>query len=198
MIFPDFYEWCEETFKYIREKKLYEKYNFFIKPHPNRLSGEDGIINAFKKEYPFLNVLSGFENNISIIKSKPKAIITVYGTIASEFTFAKIPVISCGDNPTSSFNITYEAKTKKEYFSLIENAEKLFVTEEMVNKTCAFAYMYFLKKSIISFEKYPFKRYKRGCDTKECNIRIKNYEYNSFKKILDKYLNYINYEGKNK
>lgn len=185
MVFPDFYEWCLQTFEFMQRTKMYEKYNIVVKPHPNRIEGEDSIIDQLVKNYPFITCLNGDESNKKIIDSKPSAILTVYGTVTAEFSFVGIPVITCGDNPTSSFNFSFQANNKEEYFNLLTNVDKLTVTDEMKKEVSIFAYMYFLHQPTVSFSEYPFKRFSRRIHGGEFIKRINNFSYNKFKMIVD-------------
>ncbi len=187
MVFPDFFEWCTRTFEFIQNNQIQHKYNIILKPHPNRIEGEDEIIEELIKRFSFLKCLNGKENNNTIIESNPKVILTVYGTVIAEFTFAGIPVIACGDNPTSSFDIAFEAHNEKEYYDLLTRIEDLKVTEKMKKEVCAFAYMYFIHDAVISFSDYPFKRSRTRDKKINSKNRIEKFKYSKFKQIIDDY-----------
>lgn len=185
MVFPDFYEWCTQTLEFMQTTHMYKKYNIVVKPHPNRIEGEDDIIETLKQQYPFIICLNGNESNNRIIDSEPSAILTVYGTVAAEFSFAGIPVITCGDNPGSSFDFSFEAKNKKEYFNFITNVDNLSVTDQMKKEVNIFAYMYFLHQPKVSFSEYPFKRFSRKLHSKGFVKRVDRFSYERFKKMVD-------------
>lgn len=185
MVFPDFYEWCRQTFEFMQATHMYEEYNIVVKPHPNRIEGEDDIIEGLVRQYPFIISLNGSESNNKIIDSEPSAILTVYGTVAAEFSFVGIPVITCGDNPGSSFNFSFQARNKEEYFDLLTNIDNLSVTDEMKKEVCIFAYMYFLHQPKVSFSEYPFKRFSRRIHSGAFVKRIHGFSYNKFKKMVD-------------
>lgn len=185
MIFEDFLAWCNGTLEYFNEKGLAEKYQLMLKPHPNRIEGEDEIIDKIASRFSFVTRLSGRESNRWIIEINPAAIITVYGTVAAEFAFAGIPVITCGDNPTSSFAFCFQASSSDEYFHLIDEAHRLTVTKAMQNEVGEYAYMHYMQSPRVSFNNYPFKRYQRASDTGCFVSRVIDFNYDKFTKIVD-------------
>lgn len=182
MIFEDFSEWLKETLKYIQEQGLQNKYNIIIKPHPNRFDGEDEIIDELIADFNFVKKLNGNESNNSIMAASPAAIVTVYGTVSAEFSFMGIPVITCGDNPTSSFEFCFQANNKLEYFEFIRNAEHLRVDERKKIEVGMYAYMRYVGETECQVQRYPFRRSSRG--DKGFVNRVNGFNYPEFKEMV--------------
>ena len=62
---------------------------------------------------------------LQIIHSKPKAIITAYGTAAAEFSYKDFPVITIYDNPFTAYDFTHLAKSISDYKVLLANVKNL-------------------------------------------------------------------------
>ena len=138
MVFNDLYEWLIYTIDLVVEHNL----NVGFKPHPNQLEGSRKIINKLKKNYSNIIWIDPHVSNNVIFKSGIKYGISVYGSVLQELAYNKISPISCGDNPTSSFDFVYEAKTKSEYKKLILNHYNLLQPENVEKQIGAFYYMY--------------------------------------------------------
>ena len=120
MVFPDFWTWTYETILYCHKNKIILN----VKPHPNQILESEKIVSEFKdifKDSSFINWLPATINNSKIFKQKPSLIISVYGSIAAEATFMKIPVLLAGDHPAINFKIANTAINKKNYFKLLSN-----------------------------------------------------------------------------
>lgn len=114
LLFPDFYEWMNFSLdELIKHKDI----TVIVKQHPNGLPENDEIFKELKNKYNNQNVLfiDKKTSQLQIINSKPKAIITAYGTAAAEFSYQGFPVLTIYDNPFTAYDFTYLAKTKDEY-----------------------------------------------------------------------------------
>lgn len=114
LLFPDFYEWLTFTMdELLKQKDL----TVLVKQHPNGLQQNDAIFDELRIKYKNTNIrfIDKKTSQLQIINSKPKAIITAYGTAASEFSYQGFPVLTIYDNPFTSFNFTHLAKTIEEY-----------------------------------------------------------------------------------
>ena len=117
--FNDLYEWTLYNLKLIREEKL----NIGIKPHINQRKESSIIINKLKKEYSDIYWIDPKVSNAEIFKSISFGC-TVFGTVISELAYHNILPISWCDNPTSSFDFHYQAKSPNDYKSIILNYKK--------------------------------------------------------------------------
>lgn len=187
MVFPDFYEWIVESLKYIEENDLSTKYNIYIKPHPNGFTHESRTVMMLLELFSFVKLIPSSFNNKFLLSNPRLTVVSVHGTVSAEFASRKIPVILCGDNPTSSFSFAFEAKTKREYFELIERAEKLVVSEVQKKEVYEFLYMSNYHHTSISFSDFPFKRWKPDGPSGVFDCRYKNFEYNDYKEMMEAY-----------
>ncbi len=140
MVFPDFLEWLEFT---ILQLDRYE-IPYFLKPHPNQIADSNKVVKKISKKYPHLRILSAQITNKQLVDAGIKAGITVYGTIAHELAYMGVPLITCGDNPHSSYNFCFEAKTKEQYSDFLKNIENLTYTniEKVKYEAKSFYYMH--------------------------------------------------------
>ena len=138
-------------------------------------------------EFKFVKFIDPNTSNAAIAGSRPACILTVYGSVAAEFAFQRVPVITCGDNPASSFGFTFEARDKIEYFSLLRMADELVVTEDQCRQIGEYMYMHYLIGNSESQTSYPFERYSRGA-LKKNHERIRDFRYSDFKKIVQRKL----------
>jgi hypothetical protein len=118
LLFPDFYEWMNFTLsELIKQTDL----TIIVKQHPNGLPENDDIFNQLKQNYTSSKILfiDKKTSQLQIIQSRPKAIITAYGTAAAEFSYQGFPVLTIYDNPFTAYDFTYLAKSKDEYKLLL-------------------------------------------------------------------------------
>jgi len=124
LLFPDFYDWILFTIdELIKQKDL----NILVKQHPNGLEGNDEIFKQLQNKYTNDKVLfiNKKTSQLQIIESKPKAIITAYGTAAAEFSYQGFPVITIYDNPFTAYDFNYLANSKQEYKYLLSEVNNL-------------------------------------------------------------------------
>jgi hypothetical protein len=118
-LFPDFYEWIQHVLNTAAQVPTTD---FIVKPHPNGLPDNDLIVSELKEKYKhFKNIkfIAKEVSNKQLISMQPKAIFTVYGTVAHEFAFLGFPVITSGNNPHSKYDFIYEPKSIYELDKLI-------------------------------------------------------------------------------
>ncbi len=121
-IFPDFYEWFDFLGK-LSQKKNYE---WYVKTHPNYKAETKKVVDDFVKKYPKIKLISPEISHHQIIKEGINCAITVHGTIAWEYAYFGIPVISCSkNNPHINFNFTYHANSIKKIKWAVDNINRL-------------------------------------------------------------------------
>ncbi len=138
MLFPDFYEWVEFTFKIILKHQL----NIGIKPHPNQTAESSRDIEYLKQKYPSVQWINPKTSNVHILNSGIKFGISVYGTVLHELAYHNIIPICAGDNPHASFDFVFFPKSQEEYESLILNHRKLTLPTDCQDQVAAFYYMH--------------------------------------------------------
>ena len=139
-LFNDFLEWTEHTFELIIKNNL----NIGIKPHPNQNPTSKKITSRLIEKYKDLNWINENVSNNTIFSSGISFGISIYGTVLTELAFNRIIPISCGDNPTSNYNFTFNAKTIQEYSDLILNYKDLTFNGEIENEIGEFMYMHYI------------------------------------------------------
>lgn len=117
-IFDTFADWLKSTVEILDANCQ----KFFLKPHP--LENADGIefINSLANRSRYGNFIPSNTNNNVFLISNIKFGVSVYGTIAHELSFQRVPVISCSDNPHTSFDFNHQAKSVLGYKKLIHRA----------------------------------------------------------------------------
>lgn len=158
LIFNDYYQWLNETLKFIN-KTHNEKVLFILKNHPSSRFNDLLIIKKLLKKY----------NNESLILCPKKIntnnlikicdnVITARGTIGMEFAInGKFPII-CGSATYSGIGIALECNSKKKYFNLINRLDRL---PKMSDNKKLLA-----KKAFYFMEHYQFYRLPKLDDTK--------------------------------
>jgi hypothetical protein len=124
LLFPDLYEWMTFSLDVLTSRK---DCTILVKPHPNGQPGNDLIFEQLRAKYSQKNVIfiDKRTSNLQILESKPKAVVTAYGTAAAEFAYQSIPVICVYDNPFTAYNFTFLAKTIDEYRKILLEIDKM-------------------------------------------------------------------------
>lgn len=159
VIFNDFYEWATFTLDLIEQNDL----KIGIKPHPHNLTTESAkTVEILKKKYSSLIWINPDTSNNIIFDSGIKFGISHHGTVISELAYNDIIPICCAENPTSSFDFTYEAKSISEYEKLILESGTLTLKNK--NEVGEFYFMHYINN------KSDYKIYNDNID----GINIKN------------------------
>jgi hypothetical protein len=140
LIFPDFYEWITFTMDELAKQK---NLTILVKQHPNGLEKNNEIFEELKIKYKNSNIkfIDKKTSQLQIINSKPKAIITAYGTAASEFSYQGFPVLAIYDNPFTAFNFNHLASTVDEYRDKLKNIT-LLESKQNKKEIIEFYYMH--------------------------------------------------------
>ena len=143
LIFDDFYQWILFLINFISENKL----NIGIKPHPLERQESIVITKYLIKKHPNIHWIDSEISNTNIFNSGIKFGISVYGTVLTELAYHNIIPISCGDNPTSSFSFTFEAKSIEEYRELILGYKNLKMPKDYIDQIGQFYFMHYINNS---------------------------------------------------
>lgn len=138
LLFPDFYEWMSFTLNELSKQK---ELTILVKQHPNGLPQNDPLFAELKMKYnnPNIKFIDKKTSQLQIINSKPKAIVTAYGTAAAEFSYQGFPVLTIYDNPFTAYDFTYLANTKEEYKEMLS---RVLTLEPKQNKKDVIEYYY--------------------------------------------------------
>ena len=111
LIFPDFYQWV----LFMLDHAKNTPYDWYIKPHPVGLKGNEKIIEKLKTTYLKNKNLIFINKEISnnyLINQNFKSLFCHHGNVVPEFAYKNIPVVVACDDFSSSFNIALRAKIK--------------------------------------------------------------------------------------
>jgi len=183
-IFESIYDWVDETIEFFKKRK---EYQLFIKVHPAELT--DGsyktIADYIKSKHDLTDNISIIDNDSGIgaytIFDNVDVGLVYNGTVGIEMSCYNKPVILAGDIFYRGKGFTYDARSKKHYFDLIDTVEdNLSIDKVKIAKS--FAYFYMIHSSIpVDFvvntklgSKFNFKRFKDLLEDHKMN-RITSY-----------------------
>ena len=138
MVFNDFYE---QMIYFLQKSSELKQYQWFYKPHPHSLAGHEDYHKKILKNYPNVVYLDKDTSHKSIIKMKPKCIITNHGTVAHEYAYFNIPAINTGDNPHINYQFCITVKTKKKLNFIMNNLDS-FLKNFKIKKKEIFEYLF--------------------------------------------------------
>lgn len=193
MVFADFLDWVHHTLDACRSPDLLQRCQILVKPHPNRFPAEDALIERFMADYPFAKLIPPETSNSAIAQLRPACVVTVYGSVAPEFSYQGIPVITCGDNPCSAFGFTFQARTKEEYRSLLISADSLRLTPQQITEVGEFMYMHYMHKQSTRSD-YPFERSTPHGGRKGYE-RIHDFQFAQFRHMVNERMFEMHQEG---
>ena len=124
LIFPDFYQWV----LFMLDHAKNTPYDWYIKPHPVGLKGNEKIIEKLKTTYLKNKNLIFINKEISnnyLINQNFKSLFCHHGNVVPEFAYKNIPVVVACDDFSSSFNIALRAKNKNHLKKLIKEADNI-------------------------------------------------------------------------
>ena len=140
MLFCDFYDWIVTVLSSAGQSTC----QFYVKPHPNGVSGNTIVIERLKERFPDIVFLPPSTSNTAIIEEGVDCVFTVYGTVAHEFTWFGIPVINAGDNPHINYDFSITPSDRGQLKELILNPplKPLDNLESIRQQICEFYYMH--------------------------------------------------------
>ena len=121
MLFPDFWEWICFTLTQASNTP----YNWYVKAHPNGLSGNANITAKLQAKFPNIQFIDPKLSNRQLAEEGLNTVFTVYGSAGHEFPYLSIPVVMAGDNPHVAYDFTYNPNSIDQYQKLIERAGHL-------------------------------------------------------------------------
>lgn len=121
MLFADFWEWICFTL----ERASQTHYEWYVKPHPNGLPGNDRILARLQARFPGIHFLDPKTSNRQLVDEGIAAVFSVYGSAGHEFPYLGVPVVMAGDNPHVAYDFTLTPQTVDDYARLIDQAGEL-------------------------------------------------------------------------
>jgi len=152
-IFPDFYEWLEFLGGISKETN----YDWYIKTHPDYLSGTMEVIESFVRRYSNIILLPADSSHHQIVSEGINLALTVYGTIGFEYAMLGIPVINASkNNPHIAYSFNLHAKSIKHYKKLLTDPQTFLHRPYKRD-----IYEYYFMKNIYNNENLFFKDYRK-------------------------------------
>ncbi len=157
MIFKDYYDWFIQTLEFA---KTDSKVNWIFKQHPS-------IKYYTIKDVNFKKLFSECPNNVIYIDENNQIdtrnlihcadlVVTCLGSAGFELpAMGAIPSLTAGDNFYTQLGFALEPKTKKEYFGILNKANKIKKLTAQAQKRSQAAYIYIYKISRVSFTACP-------------------------------------------
>lgn len=119
-LFPDFLVWLD----FIGNLSRDSKYDFLLKPHPSERAASTQIFDTLRNRHPHLILLPRTVTNVDLIQMGLDAVLTVYGTVALEYSQFKIPVINASTvSPYAKWDFCLNPNTVEEYEYLINKLQ---------------------------------------------------------------------------
>ena len=116
--FPDFCKWISE----LGEISNKTDYDWYIKAHPDKLPGNNEVLNGLVEQYPKITILDQETSHFQIVNDGIDFVLTVYGTIGFEYAAMGVTAINSSlNNPHICYKFNIHPKSKDEYVKLLLN-----------------------------------------------------------------------------
>jgi len=130
-IFPDFFDWLDFLGNFSNKQK---NFNWYIKLHPSYYDRNYANIRYFINKYKNFSLLPKHITHSELINEGIDLALTVHGSIAYEYSYFNVPVITAGPNPSMSYNYCFNPVSKKEYLKLLKKIKDIVANKKKVNK----------------------------------------------------------------
>lgn len=151
--YPDIYLWLESLA--LVSNKV--DYDWYIKTHPDIQGIGKNILEDFCHLHPQFSLLPADTSHHDIIADGINFVLTIWGTVAVEYSFFNIPVINASkNNPHTSYRFSITPSSKGEYENLLLNLDKI---THRIEKTEI--YEYYFMNNIYKIKSVLFEDYDR-------------------------------------
>jgi len=141
--YPDFYLWLDALGK-ISESTDYE---WYLKSNPFEVGESAHVIYRLKSKYPKFNTLPKHFSVEEICDFGIDVVLTVYGTVAWEYSAVGIAVINASKNhPHSKFCFSITSNNKLEYERYLLNLDDALTQEINYREIEHFFYLHYMDK----------------------------------------------------
>jgi hypothetical protein len=182
-LFTDFYEWL--NFLGNMSKKL-KNYHWYLKTHPNfyfwkkinkNRAPSDIIIENYLKKFPNINLLPNNASHLDLVKQGVNRVLTIYGTVAIEYAYLGVPVITaCKNNLYADYKFNLHPKSISEYKNILVNLSKIKIN---INKRdiCEYYFMrsYYYDAQWFIDDITDFTNFMKGLFDNQASILIYKY-----------------------
>ena len=137
--FSDFYLWLS----FLKEVALKTDYEWFIRPHPNAKKWNTEVLSELFLGIPSVTILSSEIPNSDLLEKDFSAVITVFGTVGSEWPLYGVPVINASsDHKHVNIPGNITPATKDEYVTIMHNlATYQFMENASEDSWCSYVFM---------------------------------------------------------
>jgi len=119
-LYEDFYTWLEAIGE-IAEKTSFD---WYIKNHPYLRGDGEAIVSGLIDRFPKITILPPETSHQQLVREGINAVLTVYGTIGSEYAYRGLKVVNaCEQNPHSAYNFNFNPKSISEFENTIKNLD---------------------------------------------------------------------------
>ena len=198
--FPDFYEWLNFLGKISNKTN----YDWYIKDHPN-YSGKYKKYQPFTsnttqeiiKKYKNINYINPNTSHIDIIKNGIDYVLTVFGSVAFEYPYFNIPVITATKNiPTSVYNFNLITKNKSHLKKILLNLKKkkFFFNKKDLEKFYYFYFIYFNNSNFYpKYNEFNLKtnKWDKYWSVDYYDFWVNNFSKNTHQEMLNKIKDFI-------
>jgi hypothetical protein len=155
-LFSDFFDWLDFLGNFSNKQK---DFNWYIKLHPSYYDRNYENIQYFINKYKNFNLLPKHITHSELINEGINLALTVHGSIAYEYSYFNIPVITAGPNPSMSYNYCFNPTSKKKYLNLLNKIQYIIRNKIKINKKEIYE-SYFMKYVVEYnlFSKYKIKK----------------------------------------
>lgn len=145
LLFPDFWEWITFLLEHASNTEI----DWYVKPHPSALPGNEVVVEKLAHMFPKINFLDIRSSNKQLVEEGICAMFTTYGTAGHEFPYMGVPVVNAGDNPHITYDFNIHPKTVDEFKSYIYSADRLKVNfdRSKIEECVYMYYLYYTQKS---------------------------------------------------
>lgn len=149
--YPDIYLWLESLA--LLSKTV--DYDWYIKTHPDIQGIGKNILKDFCSLHPQFSLLPTDTSHHDIIADGINFVLTIWGTVAVEYSFFNIPVINASvNNPHAAYKFSITPSSKAEYEKLLLNLDKISHRIEKIE-----IYEYYFMNNIYKTKSILFQDY---------------------------------------
>ena len=125
--FPDYFQWL----RCIKDIAMENNYTILLRPHPNARRWNREVLEQLFADLKNVEFIDSSIPNEQLLQMNVSAVLTVYGTVGSEWPLVGVPVINASPNRRHrqiAGNIT--PSSKKEYLEILNNLNNWSFTEQ--------------------------------------------------------------------
>lgn len=156
--YPDFHAWI----KALSEISHDVDYEWFIKTHPDARGSMPELVHDIAEQSNNWRILPTSTSHYEIFDLGIDLVLTVHGTIATEYPYFEIPVMNATkNNPHSAFDFSITPESREEYEYLLSNLvkQKGVLKSKNVSDYQTAIDRYFFGRHILTLKSWIFEDY---------------------------------------